>query len=107
MSFKLLKKSKKSQARLGKLKTAHGILKTPFFMPIATKGAVKNLTAFDVKKLGSPILLSNTYHLYLTPGTEVLKAAGGLHRFMDWRGAILTDSGGFQVFSLANPKDIS
>ncbi|MFA6227994.1 MAG: tRNA guanosine(34) transglycosylase Tgt [Patescibacteria group bacterium] len=106
MAFKLLKKSKKSQARLGKLKTAHGIIKTPFFMPIATKGAVKNLTAADVKDLGSPILLSNTYHLYLTPGREVLSAAGGLHKFMDWRGAILTDSGGFQVFSLSKIRKI-
>ncbi|MFA6594543.1 MAG: tRNA guanosine(34) transglycosylase Tgt [Candidatus Buchananbacteria bacterium] len=106
MYFKLSKKSKKSQARLGKLKTAHGIIKTPFFMPIATKGAVKNLTAADVRQLGSPILLSNTYHLYLTPGREVLSAAGGLHKFMDWRGAILTDSGGFQVFSLAKIRKI-
>ncbi|MFA5124309.1 MAG: tRNA guanosine(34) transglycosylase Tgt [Patescibacteria group bacterium] len=106
MSFKLLKKSNESQARLGKLKTAHGIIKTPFFMPIATKGAVKNLSADDVKDLGSPILLSNTYHLYLTPGREVLSAAGGLHKFMDWRGAILTDSGGFQVFSLSKIRKI-
>lgn len=106
MPFKLLKTSKKSQARLGELKTAHGTLQTPFFMPIATKAAVKNLTADDIKRLGSKILLSNTYHLYLTPGMEVIKSAGGLHKFMDWRGAILTDSGGFQVFSLSKIRKI-
>lgn len=106
MAFKLIKKSKKSQARLGKLKTAHGVLTTPFFMPIATKAAVKNLTTAEIKDLGSPILLSNTYHLYLTPGMEVMKAAGGLHKFMDWPGAILTDSGGFQVFSLSKIRKI-
>jgi len=104
--FKLIKKSKKSQARLGKLKTAHGILKTPFFMPIATKAAVKNLTANEIKELGSPILLSNTYHLYLTPGMEVMAKAGGLHKLMNWSGAILTDSGGFQVFSLSKIRKI-
>ena len=91
---------------MGKLKTAHGTLKTPFFMPIATKAAVKNLTADDIKQLGSDILLSNTYHLYLTPGMEVMQQAGGLHKFMDWRGAILTDSGGFQVFSLSKIRKI-
>ena len=106
MSFKLLKKSKVSQARLGKLKTAHGVLATPFFMPIATKAAVKNLTVNEVKDLGSPIILSNTYHLYLTPGMKVMKQAGGLHQFMDWSGAILTDSGGFQVFSLSKIRKI-
>lgn len=91
---------------MGKLKTAHGVLTTPFFMPIATKAAVKNLTTAEIKELGSPILLSNTYHLYLTPGMEVMKAAGGLHKFMDWPGAILTDSGGFQVFSLSKIRKI-
>lgn len=104
--YKLIKQSKKSQARLGRLTTAHGILETPFFMPIATKAAVKNLTADDIKDLGSKILLSNTYHLYLTPGMEVMKSAGGLHKFMDWQGAILTDSGGFQVFSLSKIRKI-
>ena len=104
--FKVIKKSKKSQARLGKLKTAHGVLETPFFMPIATKAAVKNLTTAEIKELGSPILLSNTYHLYLTPGMEVMAKAGGLHKFMDWPGAILTDSGGFQVFSLSKIRKI-
>jgi len=106
MPFKLIKTSKKSQARLGRLKTAHGTLQTPFFMPIATKAAVKNLTADEIKKLGSKILLSNTYHLYLTPGMAVMERSGGLHKFMDWQGAILTDSGGFQVFSLSKIRKI-
>jgi len=99
--FKLLKQSKKSQARLGKLTTAHGNIETPFFMPIATKGSVKTLTADDLRKLNSQIILSNTYHLYLQPGMEVIKKFKGLHNFMDWSGPILTDSGGYQVFSLS------
>jgi queuine tRNA-ribosyltransferase len=106
MSFNLIKQSQKSQARLGKLKTAHGTLETPFFMPIATKAAVKNLTAEEIKELGSGIILSNTYHLYLTPGMKVIKRVGGLHKFMDWPGVILTDSGGFQVFSLSKIRKI-
>ncbi|MFA5047709.1 MAG: tRNA guanosine(34) transglycosylase Tgt [Patescibacteria group bacterium] len=104
--FKLIKRSKKTQARLGELITAHGKIATPFFMPIATKAAVKNLTADELKELGAQIVLSNTYHLYLTPGTEVMKKAGGLHKFMDWPGPILTDSGGFQVFSLSKIRKI-
>jgi len=89
------------------VKTAHGDLHTPFFMPIATRGAVKTLSSFDVERLGSPILLSNTYHLWLRPGLEVLRTFGGLHKFMDWKGAILTDSGGFQVFSLAGMRKLT
>lgn len=104
--FKLLQKSKKSQARLGKLKTAHGEISTPFFMPIATKAAVKNLDTSELKGLGAEIILSNTYHLYLQPGMKIMKKAGGLHRFMDWSGPILTDSGGFQVFSLSKIRKI-
>jgi queuine tRNA-ribosyltransferase len=104
--FKLIKKSKKTRARLGKIKTAHGVLSTPFFMPIATKAAVKNLTTDEIRELKSPIILSNTYHLYLTPGMETMRLAGGLHKFMDWSGAILTDSGGFQVFSLSKIRKI-
>jgi len=100
MSFKLVKKSSKSEARLGSLQTKHGLIKTPFFMSIATRGSVKALTTEDIKKLGGQIILSNTYHLYLKPGLEILKKAGGLHKFMNWPGPILTDSGGFQVFSL-------
>lgn len=94
------------RGRRGMLKTPHGELQTPFFMPIATKGAVKTLSSSDVELLGSPIILSNTYHLWLRPGLEVLKQFGGLHSFMDWKGAILTDSGGFQVFSLSGLRKL-
>jgi queuine tRNA-ribosyltransferase len=96
-----------TRARRGVLHTAHGDLETPFFMPIATKGAVKTLSSQDVERLGSPIILSNTYHLYLRPGMEVMREFGGLHKFMDWRGAILTDSGGYQVFSLGSMRKIT
>lgn len=105
--FRLIKKSKKSQARLGELKTAHGKIMTPFFMPIATKGAVKNLQSKDLTKLGAQIILSNTYHLYLQPSLKILKKIGGLHKFMDWSGPILTDSGGFQIFSLSKIRKIT
>ncbi|HRY63226.1 MAG TPA: tRNA guanosine(34) transglycosylase Tgt [Patescibacteria group bacterium] len=100
--FQLLKQSKKSRARLGLLTTPHGSIETPFFMPIATKGSVKALDSSDIKALSAPIILANTYHLYLQPGLEVLKKFGGLHKFMGWDGPILTDSGGYQVFSLGN-----
>ncbi len=85
---------------LGILKTRAGDIQTPFFMPIATKGAVKHLLPSEVAELGAQILLANTYHLWLRPGDELIAEAGGLHAFMDWAGPILTDSGGFQVFSL-------
>lgn len=104
--FKLIKKSKKSQARLGVLDTAHGPINTPFFMPIATKAAVKSLTAAEVKNLGAEIILSNTYHNYLRPGLTVIKKIGGLHNFMRTDLPILTDSGGYQVFSLSNLREI-
>ncbi|MBL7022385.1 tRNA guanosine(34) transglycosylase Tgt [Patescibacteria group bacterium] len=99
-NFKLIKESKKTKARLGSLKTKHGVIETPFFMPIATKAAIKSLTADDMLNLESQILLSNTYHLYLRPGMKLLQSVKGLHKFMNWPGPILTDSGGFQVFSL-------
>ena len=102
--FKLLKQSKNSRARLGILKTAHGDIKTPFFMPVATQGAVKQVATEEMRKLKAQILLSNTYHLMLRPGEGLVKKAGGLHKFMDWNSPILTDSGGFQVFSLAGAK---
>ncbi len=88
-------------ARAGELRTAHGNIKTPFFMPIATKAAVKTLTSEDVKALGAQIVLSNTYHLMLRPGLEGMEKLGGLHKFMRWDGPMLTDSGGYQVFSLS------
>lgn len=100
MPFRILKKSKRFLARRGILKTAHGEIQTPFFMPIATKGSVKALDSGDIKDLGAEVILANTYHLFLRPGTDVLKKFGGLHKFMNWKGPILTDSGGFQVFSL-------
>ncbi len=99
--FKLLKQSKSSRARLGRLKTARGLIETPFFMPIATKGSVKALSAFDLKQLGAQIVLVNTYHLYLQPGVSTLKKFKGAHNFMNWSGPLLTDSGGYQVFSLS------
>jgi len=89
------------------IKTAHGDIQTPFFMPIATKGAVKTLSSVDVERLGSPVLLSNTYHLLLRPGIEMIEQLGGLHEFMGWDGVILTDSGGFQVFSLSNTRKVT
>ncbi|MDD5289586.1 MAG: tRNA guanosine(34) transglycosylase Tgt [Patescibacteria group bacterium] len=109
--FEILHQSKKSSARRGILKTAHGAIPTPFFLPIATKGSVKALASSDLKNLGAEIILSNTYHLYLQPGLKVLKKFGGLHKFMNWQGPILTDSGGYQVFSLGagkrEKKDVS
>jgi queuine tRNA-ribosyltransferase len=105
--FKLLKKSKKSNARLGKLKTKHGIIQTPCFMPIATCGSVKSIDSIEMKKIGADIILGNTYHLYLRPGDKLIKKFGGLHNFMNWQKPILTDSGGYQVFSLAKMRKIS
>ncbi len=99
--FKLLRQSTSSKARRGRLITRHGALQTPFFMPVATQGTIKYASAEDIRRIGSPILLSNTYHLMLRPGEKYIKRYGGLHNFMGWDGAILTDSGGFQVFSLA------
>ncbi|MBD3252001.1 tRNA guanosine(34) transglycosylase Tgt [Candidatus Uhrbacteria bacterium] len=93
--------------RKGVIHTSHGDLQTPFFMPIATRGAVKTLSTKEIEDLGSPIVLSNTYHLFLRPGLEIMERMGGLHRFMDWNGAILTDSGGFQVFSLSQRRKVT
>jgi len=107
MSFQLLKQSKKSKARLGKIKTPHGSIETPIFMPIATRGAVKHLTPDELKNVGAQIILGNTYHLFSRPGLEVIKKAGGLHRLINWNKPILTDSGGFQVFSLAHRRKIT
>lgn len=99
--------SKQGMNRKGIIKTPHGDLATPFFMPIATRAAVKTISSVDVEKLGSPIVLSNTYHLMLRPGMEIMKKMGGLHSFMGWNGAILTDSGGYQVFSLADRRKVT
>ncbi len=105
--FSVVKKSKKSAARLTELKTRHGIIRGPFFMPVATKAAVKNISAEELVVLEPQIILSNTYHLMLAPGTPIIKRAGGLHAFMQWSGPILTDSGGFQVFSLSKFRKIT
>jgi queuine tRNA-ribosyltransferase len=95
-------------ARAGLLHTAHGIVETPVFMPVGTQGTVKGVLPRDLwEELGARILLANTYHLYLRPGHESIERLGGLHRFMGWPGAILTDSGGFQVFSLNGLRKIT
>ena len=105
-SFELIKKDSRTKARLGKIKTDHGEIQTPIFMPVGTKATVKTMKTDELKNLKAQIILGNTYHLYLRPGTEVIEKAGGLHKFMNWDGPILTDSGGFQVFSLANIRNI-
>jgi queuine tRNA-ribosyltransferase len=96
--FELL--SQQNNKRIGLLKTKSGVIHTPFFMPIATKGAVKNVSPEDLQVIGAEIVLGNTYHLWLRPGDDLIARAGGLHKFMNWGGPILTDSGGYQVFSL-------
>ena len=95
------------QGRCGRLTLAHGTVDTPAFMPVGTYGAVKTLSPADLRATGAQILLSNTFHLWLRPGLEVIEAHAGLHRFMGWEGPILTDSGGFQVFSLGPLRKIS
>jgi queuine tRNA-ribosyltransferase len=94
-------------ARLGRLTTPHGVIDTPAFMPVGTAATVKGQTQQDLENLGVQILLSNTYHLYLRPGHELIRKLGGLHKFMSWPGAILTDSGGFQVFSLSELRKVT
>ncbi len=105
--LEILKKDTKTNARLGKLHTPHGVIETPVFMPVGTQATVKTMTPEELKALGAKIILSNTYHLFLRPGQDLIKEAGGLHKFMNWDGAILTDSGGFQVFSLGDLRKIS
>ncbi|MDN3687117.1 tRNA guanosine(34) transglycosylase Tgt [Cyclobacterium jeungdonense] len=108
MKFKLIQKDRATKARAGKILTDHGEIETPIFMPVGTAGSVKAVhqreLTYDVK---AQIILGNTYHLYLRPGLEVLETAGGLHKFMGWSGPILTDSGGYQVFSLAESRKIT
>ena len=99
-SFKLLKTATDSKARLGIITTDHGTIETPVFMPVGTQAAVKTLTPEELKENNTSIILSNAYHLFLRPGNKLIKNMGGLHKFMHWNGPILTDSGGFQVFSL-------
>ena len=105
--YEVVKVCKQSGARIGRFYTPHGVIETPVFMPVGTKATVKSLSPEEVEEVGSQILLSNTYHLYLRPGHEIVRAAGGLHKFMNWHKPILTDSGGFQVFSLSDTRKIS
>ena len=105
--YEVVKVCKQSGARIGRFTTPHGVIETPVFMPVGTKATVKSLSPEEVKEAGSQIILSNTYHLYLRPGHELVKKAGGLHKFMNWDRPILTDSGGFQVFSLSALGKIS
>ncbi len=105
IKYELITKDK--NARRGKLITNHGTYDTPMFMPVGTLATVKTLSPEEIKEVKSAVILSNTYHLWLRPGEDIVNKAGGLHKFMNYDGPILTDSGGFQVFSLAKPKDIS
>ncbi|MEK7684971.1 MAG: tRNA guanosine(34) transglycosylase Tgt, partial [Verrucomicrobiota bacterium] len=104
--FALLKTDPSSRARLGLLKTAHGAIDTPMFMPVGTQASIKALDPRELLEMGTQIILGNTYHLSIRPGIEIIREAGGLHRFMNWPMPILTDSGGFQVFSLAKIRKI-
>ncbi|BEJ53621.1 queuine tRNA-ribosyltransferase [Lentilactobacillus buchneri subsp. silagei] len=107
ISYRLIKKEKHTGARLGEITTLHGTFKTPMFMPVGTQATVKTLAPEELEQMGSTIILANTYHLWLRPGEDIVKEAGGLHKFMNWHKGILTDSGGFQVFSLAKNRDIT
>ncbi|MEP6670994.1 MAG: tRNA guanosine(34) transglycosylase Tgt, partial [Chthoniobacter sp.] len=105
--FTLLKTDTATKARRGRLVTNHGVVETPIFMPVGTQGSVKAVSPAELRQVGAQIILGNTYHLFVRPGMEVMKHFGGLHRFMNWDGPILTDSGGFQVFSLAKLRKIT
>ena len=107
MEFKVLKKSPTSKARLAEIRTPHGQFETPVFMPVGTQGSVKAVSSEDMEEMGIKIILANTYHLYLRPGHRIVEKLGGLHRFMNWDRPILTDSGGFQVYSLSKLRTIS
>ncbi|MFZ3016059.1 MAG: tRNA guanosine(34) transglycosylase Tgt, partial [Minisyncoccia bacterium] len=109
MQFKIQKKLKDNLGRVGVLETPHGVIETPAFVAVGTKATVKSLTPDHVKEVGTQVVLGNTYHLYLQPGDEIVRDAGGIGKFMNWSGPTMTDSGGFQVFSLgvAYGKDIS
>ncbi|MFH0799205.1 MAG: tRNA guanosine(34) transglycosylase Tgt, partial [Pseudomonadota bacterium] len=102
LPFELKQRCKGTRGRTGIFRTAHGAVRTPVFMPVGTQGTVKAMTPEDLVAIGAQIVLSNTYHLYLRPGHERIRKLGGLHRFMHWERPILTDSGGYQIFSLAD-----
>lgn len=105
--FELIARDKDTGARRGRLTTPHGTIDTPVFMPVGTQATVKTMAPWELQELGAGIILSNTYHLHLRPGEEIVRQAGGLHGFMNWPGAVLTDSGGFQVFSLSSLRKIT
>src|SRR5213080_4384438 len=105
--FELLASDKHSKARCARFKTAHGVINTPAFMPVGTKGSVKGVSPRELRQLNAQIILGNTYHLFVRPGLDVIKHFGGLHNFMSWDGPILTDSGGYQIFSLAKLRKIT
>ena len=106
--FKLLHQSSKCNARVGQIKTTRGLIQTPVFMPVGTLGTVKAVNQKDLKQdIGSEIILSNTYHLYLRPGTDIIKSSKGIHNYINWDRPILTDSGGYQIYSLSSKRDIS
>ncbi len=107
IKYELTKKDKNCKARLGRITTPHGSFETPVFMAVGTQGTVKTLVKEELEEIGSNIILGNTYHLWCQPGSDVVREAGGLHKFMNWDRSILTDSGGFQVFSLAKLRDIT
>jgi queuine tRNA-ribosyltransferase len=105
--FELNSTDSSSKARRGRLTTGHGVIETPAFMPVGTQGTVKAVSPGELRELGAQIILGNTYHLFVRPGLEVMRHFGGLHRFMNWDGPILTDSGGYQIFSLARLRKIT
>ena len=107
VKYNLIKEEKNTMARLGTIETNYGTYETPMFMPVGTKATVKTLSPEELKGVHAGIILANTYHLWVRPGADLIDHAGGLHKFMNWNGPILTDSGGFQVFSLARKKDIT
>jgi len=100
--FRVIAEDSETRARAGELTTPHGVIETPVFMPVGTQATVKTLAPTDLETMGARIILANAYHLFLRPGADIVREAGGIHRFMAWDGAVLTDSGGFQIFSLAN-----
>src|SRR5437899_1126226 len=105
--FELLAQDRQTRARHGRLTTAHGVIETPAFMPVGTQGTVKAVSPRELHELNAHIILGNTYHLFVRPGLEVIRHFGGLHRFMNWDGPILTDSGGYQIFSLAKLRKVT
>src|SRR3984893_4379541 len=105
--FEVLSQDRQTKARHGRLATAHGVIDTPAFMPVGTQGSVKAVSPGELRELKAQVILGNTYHLFVRPGIDVLRHFGGLHKFMNWDGPILTDSGGYQIFSLAKLRKVS